>query len=59
VSMGYFGEGRPLADDMYQYRMGFPDGAPEGNVTFAITMYRWQKKAIGKHHGICRGNKPR
>jgi hypothetical protein len=42
--MGAFGEGRPLADHMYLFKMGFSDGAPEGRVTFAITNMQWEQK---------------
>ncbi len=38
---GWFSEGRLLPENHYELRMGFPEGRPDGSVTFAISDMQW------------------
>jgi hypothetical protein len=40
--MGWFGEARPLPENRYELKIGFPDGRPDGLVTFAISDMFWK-----------------
>jgi hypothetical protein len=41
-SGGWFGEGRPLPENLYELKIGFPDGRPDGQVTLAISDMFWK-----------------
>lgn len=41
AGLGSFGEGRPLADHLYEIKMGFPGDAPVGELTFAVFNVQW------------------
>jgi hypothetical protein len=39
---GWFGEARPLPENRYEFKIGFPDGRPDGKVTLAISDMFWK-----------------